>query len=262
MNRFLLNHIPSSVLLLLFVVLALLFAWTVFRVVRRYFPDLAGDSQNEIATLSVELIGAVYGIVLGFLIVALWTAFDAASSNVASEATALSQVVRSADAFAPDGRAAVQRAAGAYARAVTDDEWPKMALGESSEQAAEAIAGIYAALRAYEPQTESQKTFYREAVDHTNDVLRYRRMRLDEVDSTIPGSLQVMTYGGFVAIVGFMAIVGSTRRRLQLLLLLGVTAVLAFNLALMTTLDYPFSGDISVSSEPFTAGALAQFFAR
>ncbi len=61
-------------------------------------------------------------------------------------------------------------------------------------------------------------------------------------------------------IVGFMAVVGSGRQRTQTTLLVGVTAVLSFNLVLATTLDYPFSGDVSVSSEPFHLGSLEQFY--
>ena len=68
-----------------------------------------------------------------------------------------------------------------------------------------------------------------------------------------------MMYSGFVIIVTFMAAIGSARRGVQTVMLLGVTAIIAFNLVLATTLDYPFSGDVSVSSEPFTTGVLAQF---
>ena len=44
------------------------------------------------------------------------------------------------------------------------------------------------------------------------------------------------------------------------MLMVGVTAILAFNLVLATTLDYPFSRDVLVSPEPFRIGVLRQFF--
>lgn len=260
MNRWLLNHLPTWGIMTLFVIGAMVFAYLAFRLVRRYFPDLGEGEQNEVATLSVEIIGAVYGIILGFVIVALWEGFNRADDNVSAEATSMSQIVRSALVFSPEAKKDVTASVGEYVHAVTDDEWDRMRDGRSSVRAADAIQSIYVALENYEPQTETQKTFYSEAVTRLNEGLSFRRTRLDRVDASIPGALQFMMYAGFVAIVGFMALMHSTRRRGQMIMLLGVTAMIAFILVLATTLDYPFSGDVAVSDEPFRSGALAQFY--
>ncbi len=103
--------------------------------------------------------------------------------------------------------------------------------------------------------------FYREAVSSVKDAMAARRTRLGQIDASISGALQFMMYSGFVLTLGFMAVVGSGRRRIQAVLTMGVTAMLAFNLVLAVTLDYPFSGDISVSSAPFELGVLQQFTA-
>ena len=131
--------------------------------------------------------------------------------------------------------------------------------GRSSPRAATAIDGIYTALQSYEPRTETQRAFYTSAVARLDDMLAARRTRLEQAESSLPDALRVMMYSGFVIIVTFMAAIGSARRGVQTVMLLGVTAIIAFNLVLATTLDYPFSGDVSVGSEPFTVGALAQF---
>ena len=131
--------------------------------------------------------------------------------------------------------------------------------GKNSPRAATAVDGIYAALQSYEPRTETQRAFYTGAVARLDDMLAARRTRLEQSESSLPDALRVMMYSGFVIIVTFMAAIGSARRGVQTVMLLGVTAIIAFNLVLATTLDYPFSGDVSVSSEPFTTGVLAQF---
>ncbi len=190
----------------------------------------------------------------------MWEGYNAADDNVAREATALSQVVRSADAFPPEPRLRVVRAVGEYVHLVTDEEWALMREGESRDRAGAALGAVYSALQQYEPITETQKVFYQHAVTSVNEALANRRTRLGHIDASISGELQFMMYSGFVMIVGFMAVVGSGRQRTQSALLVGVTAVLAFNLVLATTLDYPFSGDVSVSSEPFHLGSLEQFY--
>ena len=258
MNRLLINVFPSWLVLTVFVAAGLVFAYGVYRLAYRYVAPKE-DDENEVTVLSIELIGAVYGILLGFIIVALWENLNAADANVAHEATALAQVVRAAEAFSPDGRTLVVNAAGDYVRAVVDDEWQLMRDGATSERAADGISKLYAALQQYEPQTERQKVFYAEAVGRLGDVLSARRSRLEAVEASLSGSLRFMMYTGFAVIVTLLAVLGTGRRRAHVVMLLVVTGMIAFNLGLATTLDYPFSGDVSVSDEPFRLGVLAQF---
>ena len=244
----------------LFVLLAVLFAYTILWSVRRFFPALADGGHNEITMLSVEMVGAIYAILLGFVIVFLWQGVNDARDNVGSEATALSQLTRDALAFPPEARADVTRAIGGYAHAVVDDEWAQQRKGHTDLRGFEAMNELHAALRRYEPKTETQKAFYTASVGHFNDLQAARRIRLDHAGPSLSFALRFMMYSYFVVIVGFISSVGNGPRGRHTALVLAVTAIIAFNLVLVTTLDYPFAGDGAVTSEPFRAGVLAQFF--
>ena len=124
------------------------------------------------------VLAAVYGIVLAFVIVALYEEYRQAGNDVRTEATALSKVYRDSQAFAPPGAVLVKTAVGNYIRVVVNDEWPKMKHGQESEQGWRNLAAIYAALRSQKPKTIVQTTFYTEAVARVNDGHLYERVEL------------------------------------------------------------------------------------
>ena len=262
MQRWLLNHLPTALYMALFVLVAVAVAYAILRLVRRLFPSLADGQHNEITVLSVEIVGALYAILLGFVIVFLWQDVNNARDNVGAESTALSQLTRDAQAFAPAAREDVTRAIGRYAHVVVDDEWPLQREGRGSPAGTEAMNNLSAAMQRYEPTTEVQKTYFTASVGHFNDMQAARRIRLSHVGPSLSTSLRFMMYSYFVAIVAFISTVNNGPRHRHTALLLGVTAIIAFNLAFTTTLDYPFSGDGAVASAPFRVGVLAQFFPR
>jgi hypothetical protein len=70
-------------------------------IVRRRVPALAEGDNNEVAGVVLGIFGAIYGIVLAFVIVALWEGFQSTEENASAEATALAQIVRDSAVFPP-----------------------------------------------------------------------------------------------------------------------------------------------------------------
>ncbi|MFC6984131.1 hypothetical protein [Streptomyces cirratus] len=66
---------------------------------RRRFPHLAAGEHNEMVGVALGMFGAIYGIILAFVVVTLWTQLENTQNVVANEATDLALVVRSADVF-------------------------------------------------------------------------------------------------------------------------------------------------------------------
>lgn len=259
MIRTLLETFPTWGVMTLVVGALVALAVVAFYAAQRYATHLASAENNEIAGVLIGILGGVYGIILGFVIVSLWEGFNRAADTVSAEASSFAQIVRDADAFPEQPRARITAAVGEYVRAVREDEWALMRAGESSPRAAQAVDGIFAAVRSYEPEGAVAQTFYTEAVARLNDGLAARRERLNALEPSIPGSLLFMLFSGAIVIIGLMAVMGSRNRRAHLLMMSAVTGIIAFNLVLGITLDYPFSGDISVSDGPFRIGVLQQF---
>ncbi|MFB6809119.1 DUF4239 domain-containing protein [Streptomyces sp. NPDC056387] len=230
---------------------------------RRRFPHLARGEHNEMVGVALGMFGAIYGIILAFVVVTLWTQLENTETVVATEATDLALVVRSAEAFPPAERAGVERAVGDYVHAVVEVQWPRMRDGRPSYDAtAEQTHGLYRALQSYEPSGTRSQTFYEEAVGRINDVAAQRRARISMAETSLPVLLQVLVYGGALVILPLTFLFGLRSLKMQLLFVSAVAGLIGFSLLLVMALDRPFAGDLSVSPAPYKEAALAQFWPR
>lgn len=103
MILWLLNHVSTLVIAVLLVGGLTGLAAAGSLAARRRFPHLAKGEHNEMVGVALGMFGAIYGIILAFVVVTLWTQLENTQNIVATEATDLALVVRSADTF-PLGR--------------------------------------------------------------------------------------------------------------------------------------------------------------
>lgn len=260
MTRWLLNTFPTWALFILVVGGLMLIAAAGLVLVRRRWPHLSEGTHNDVAGVTIGLLVGVYGIVLAFVIVAIYEDFQAAKETVHEESTELAQLYRDSRAFPAPVREALDRAIGDYTHAVLGEEWELMADGKESARAWADIDDLYLTLQAYAPEGVVAETFYGEAVGKLNDLVGARRARLGHAQESLPATFQVLLVGGALLIIGFLYFFGMSSFRAQLLMILGVAGLIGFNLLLVIVLDHPFSGDITVPNEGFRQGALARFW--
>jgi len=73
-------------------------------IVRRLVPLATLKKNHEVAGFTFGVLGAFYGLLLAFVIVAAWERFDRASANVQEEGVALLSLYRLSKGYsAPDG---------------------------------------------------------------------------------------------------------------------------------------------------------------
>ncbi|MEV7601368.1 DUF4239 domain-containing protein [Kitasatospora sp. NPDC089797] len=261
MGLWLLEHLPTVVLTVLVVggVTAAAVAGSVLA--HRRLPSLASGENNEMVGVVLGVFGAIYGIILAFVIVNLWTQLQDARHVVSAEATSISQVVRDTEAFPPSARTAVNDAVGSYVHAVVEQQWPLMRTGRGTfEATGQNVDAIYAALRAYEPRSQSQQAFYAKALDSLNDAVGQRRARIEASQEELPGLLWVLVVGGALVILLLALLYRVPGQAARMLFVSSVAALIGFSLLLVLVLDRPFVGDLSISPLPFQESSLARFW--
>ncbi|MFC8506736.1 DUF4239 domain-containing protein [Streptomyces sp. NPDC057411] len=261
MSLWLLNHLSTFTLAVVTVGGTVLLAVAGSVLARRRYPSLAEGEHNDMVGVTLGMFGAIYGIILAFVIVTLWTQLDSTQTIVATEATDVALIARDAAAFPPPVRADVDAALSGYVHAVVEDQWPRMRAGQPSHGVtAEKLQGVFDVLQAYEPRTAREEVFYEEAVARLNDVAGQRRARLTMAEQELPGLLQVLAFGGAIVLIPLTFLYGMRRLRIQLLFVSAVAGLVGFSLLLVFVLDRPFAGDLSVSPAPYREGALARYW--
>ncbi|GHG44302.1 MULTISPECIES: bestrophin-like domain [Streptomyces] len=262
MSLWLLNHLSSFTLAVVLVGGTVAFAVAGSVLLRRRHPSLADGEHNDMVGVTLGMFGAIYGIILAFVIVTLWTQLESTQTIVAAEATDVALIARDAAAFPPPVRADLDAALSDYVHTVVEQQWPLMREGRPRYGATErSLVAAFEVLQAYDPKSPREEVFYEEAVGHLNDVAAQRRARITMAEQELPPLLQVLAFGGALVLVPLTFLYGMRRLRIQVLFVASVAALIGFSLLLVLVLDRPFAGELSVSPAPYKEGALARYWA-
>ncbi|CAM5671836.1 hypothetical protein GCM10010329_42920 [Streptomyces spiroverticillatus] len=129
MEVWLLNNLSTLGLAVLMIGGVFAFAALGSMLTRRKFPQVIKGSNNDMVGVLLGMYGAIYGLILAFVVVAEWEGIGVAENIVANEATHAAEIVRGAAAFPEPTRTELVRAVGDYAHAVVDVQWPLMKAG-------------------------------------------------------------------------------------------------------------------------------------
>ncbi|MEU9130389.1 DUF4239 domain-containing protein [Kitasatospora sp. NPDC048540] len=261
MSLWLLNHFSTTTLAFVAVGGTVLLAVAGSVLMRRRYPSLARGEHNDMVGVTLGMFGAIYGIILAFVIVTLWTQLEDTQTIVASEATDAALITRDAAAFPDPVRVRLDAAVSGYIHAVVEDQWPRMRAGDPSYGATEVhLQDAFQVLQTYEPKGQAEQVFYEQTVDRLNDVASQRRARITMARQELPPLLQALAFGGALVLIPLTFLYGLRKLRAQVLFVGSVAGLVGFSLLLVFVLDRPFSGDLSVSPSPYREGALAQYW--
>ena len=256
MMRWLLNSLTTAQMFVIFVGGGVLFAIGLALAIRRVVPDIAHQSFEDFADGLRVVYELLFALLLAFVIASVLDKFNDAESTVAAEAAALSQMVRDNLSFPVDAEVRFNRGLGAYVDAAVNDEWRTMRDGEESPEAAAALETVYALYADFSPAEGTQTTIYEQSLAHLDAVAGARLERLDIASSKLPTVLVLMLPIGAL-LLQILEYRPRLAKRTQLAFMGTLSLMVSSTYLLSVVLDYPFSGDVSVSSEPLTSFTLA-----
>lgn len=218
------------------------------RVTRRYFLSRMriDPEDGDFASGMVQSAMTIYGLVLALIAVNVWQSYNGISTVLTQEAASLGALYRDVSGYPEPARSQLRKQLRDYVDYLIHDIWPQQRRGQFPTGGLERIDEFEKRLVAFEPATEGQKILHGETLREFNEMLLFRRERLDAVLTTLPSVLWV------VVVVGALFAITSTflfkihdegYHRALVVLLASLVGLVIF---IIVELDRPFRGDLGL----------------
>ncbi len=230
---------------------SVLLAHVGLHLVRRRVPLPVLETQHEVAGFIIGVLGAIYAVLLAFVVVVVWGQFGDAKTNIQTEANQVNDLSRMAQGFSNPAQQRMLEGLKGYARSVIDDEWDTMSRGLASPKTQAAIDNLWQIYREVDPQTNRENALYAESLDSLNEMSDGRRLRVHASADDIPAVIQVLLWGGGLIMIAFTYFFGVKSIRSQALMTAALAGEIAFILFLIVALDNPFHGYVRLPPEQF-----------
>ena len=217
--------------------------------VRRFVDLQRLNSYHEVAGYFLSIIGTLYAVLLGFVIVDAMNNLQNARMVAEQEANSLCNIYLVSEGLSTGCRDRLRFACSKYADAVINEEWRSMRLGESSPKAVVAIMGLWTTAARFEPSTEGEQNVHQTILSEVSTLSNNRRDRLvNSAHGVAPLMWAVLIVGGVFTVV-FTYFFGTASIAAQVVMTILVSITLSLNVFLVYVFGYPFATELGVKPE-------------
>jgi hypothetical protein len=235
----------------LFIVLSTVLAVAGMILVRNKIGVQSLTEHHEVAGHLLSVIGTLYAVLLGFVVVDAMQHQQDLRVIVDNEATHLCNIFLAAEGLPEKERKTIRNHCRDYAQIVIDEEWPLLAKGGYSSQAFGHTWGLWKGISTFDPKTPREEAIHQQLISEICEVTESRRTRLvNAAHGVAPVMWVVLIIGGvFTLIFTYFFAVENLRTQVVMTTLVALT--LSLNIFLVFIFGYPFSGDVAVRPDSF-----------
>ncbi len=220
-------------------------------VMRRRVEPTTRERANSTASVTLTVIATIYAILIAFVIVDAYTQIRSTQDEISTKAASLSIVVENSRALPSAKARPIQEGALAYARSVINNGIPHLEDTNLPDRTGgEKLEALFRSVRSVNPVSTGDRAAYTAMLDALDDVVRAREQLITSSSATIPGPLLALLFVIGICVMAVAALLDTRHRRSHLFILSTLALVIWLTLALVVSLDYPFSGTFRVTDQP------------
>jgi hypothetical protein len=220
--------------------------------VRRLVPLERLKQNHEVAGFTFGVLGAFYGLLLAFVIVAAWDRYDLADKSAQGEAMAATSLYRLAKGFSEPTATEMRERIRAYARDAIRIEWPAMRRdsGGVSDNPTGTL-GLWQIVANYKPTDPRQILLVDKSYDELEQLSKERSLRFLYGQENFPSVVWLVIYAGLFITIGFSYFFGLETFKSQALMCGVFSSLLGLTILAILELAHPYQGTVVISDAPF-----------
>ncbi|HEY9685167.1 MAG TPA: hypothetical protein V6C86_26575 [Oculatellaceae cyanobacterium] len=242
------STVIASIGLLVLVLIALLG----HHMVRAKVDAEALEQHQSTGYAVLGLIGTLFSVLIGFMVVASLDNYHDAKQHVQSEANALGNIYRLAHGLSDVDRLRIRQLCREYCNAVVDDEWAKMETKENSDIAWEKYRLLWDATVSVRPKDTRESDIHQAILSANYTFAENRRARIVQShNGFMPPALWVVIIFGACITIAITYTLSGKWVGYQRLMIVIVSLSLGLNLWLLVVFNSPFAGELKISPNMF-----------
>lgn len=217
----------------------------------RVWPKEKRRAYNDLIGWELTVLGTTYGVILGFMLYAVWTSLGQAELNVDIEANAVVDLYRLADGLPQPARTDLQRLARDYVDTVIAQDWPQMARGEVPEQSTAIDQQMWKVVTSVKASSPTEINAQEHVMSELSSLGQRRFTRIRQGKTRLPNVLWwLLLVGGGLTIISSCAL-GSDSVKVQGLEVFSFALLIALSLVAIANIHHPFRGPVRISDYDF-----------
>ena len=227
------------------------FFTAVIPLARYILKEHVQKGHNEVLAPIFLTAGTIYAVLLAFVVIAVWEAYDAANANTSEEASTLATMYRQTAGMPRDEQREMRRLLREYTDAVVAQEWQIQAkTGGASPAARHLIAEIYRVFGKLAP-AEAAAPISVEFLRTFSIVAADRNRRTLEAEERLPRILWFVLLLGAAIVIGMTFFLYMEVFSLHYVLSAAMAIMIGMLLIMTYLLDRPFTGPLAVDASSF-----------
>jgi hypothetical protein len=216
-----------------------------------YWPAELRRAHNDLIGWQLSVLGTTYAVIVGFMLYTVWINFGTADLNTDAEANSLVNIYRLSSGLPPEQGARLRDLARAYGDAVVDHEWGEMGENAVPAETRPIARQMWLVLTASKGTSSTEITAEDHALSELSALAGYRRIRLVQSASRLPGVLwYVLLIGGAVTIAS-TCMFGAANSPLHVMQVTAFSLLISLVLVAIADINRPFQGSVHVSDYAF-----------
>lgn len=206
---------------------------------------------HEVAGYLLSVIGTLYAVLLGFIVVDAMGQQQELRVIVEKEASGVANIFLSSYGLQEDSRKNIQETCYRYTESVINEEWDAMEKGSYSPKAFEEAWQLWKEITELKTASEDERTIKEQILSEMCEMTENRRTRLVTAKTGMAPIMWVVLIVGGIFTVLFTYFFGVENLKAHIIMTVLVALTLSLNVFLVFIFAYPISGDVGVKPEAF-----------